>query len=268
MMKTNILYLMMVVSLFITTCDKTTVLNEFPDSGLVITSISPEMGGPGMTVEIEGLGFSSFPEENNVTFNGIPAEVQASSINRIITMVPEGVSTGPVNVEVGEETGIGPVFTLDDRLAFIGQYVTQDIEIRFIENEGNSTRDTTFTIGNSYRIQLELLDSSSNRLKVDIGDFVDQSFRDSFIALFGNEARGVLFLFSDQPVAKVNSDSFTLSTVSFEISNGTSSLLGEFSGEGTLMEGDAIAFNFIYKIVGDDGVDISLSGEELLERQE
>jgi YD repeat-containing protein len=53
---------------------------------------------PGTPVTIYGVGFSAVPTQNQVTFNGVPAVVDASTTTTIKTSVPAGATTGPVQV--------------------------------------------------------------------------------------------------------------------------------------------------------------------------
>ncbi len=53
---------------------------------------------PGTAVTIHGVGFSSVPAENQVTFNEVAAVVDASTMVAIQTRIPAGARTGPVQV--------------------------------------------------------------------------------------------------------------------------------------------------------------------------
>lgn len=77
-----------------------------------IRSIEPENGVEGTEVTIKGINFSPDPTDNIVTFNGVDAPVYNASDTLLITEVPDGAATGPIEVAVGEETAVGPVFTV------------------------------------------------------------------------------------------------------------------------------------------------------------
>ncbi|MCZ6690690.1 MAG: IPT/TIG domain-containing protein [Planctomycetota bacterium] len=65
-----------------------------------ITALSPPIGPVGTEVDVQGQFFSPTPMENVVRFNGIAAPIIASSATSILTVVPGGATSGPVNVEV------------------------------------------------------------------------------------------------------------------------------------------------------------------------
>ncbi|MFH5884766.1 IPT/TIG domain-containing protein [Halalkalibaculum sp. DA3122] len=77
-----------------------------------ITGISPESGPVGTAVTISGSGFSSVRSENSVTFNGIEAALETASETELMAIVPEGATTGPVEVTVDGYTVRGPDFTV------------------------------------------------------------------------------------------------------------------------------------------------------------
>lgn len=81
-----------------------------------ITSLSPNAGGPGTTVDIIGAGFTFLPFENIVTFEGIAGErlnatvISASEI-KLEVIAPPGLETGDVHVEVDGQISNGLLFT-------------------------------------------------------------------------------------------------------------------------------------------------------------
>lgn len=77
-----------------------------------ITSISPESGPEGTEVTIFGMNFAATPAENQVTFNGVDAQVIQAVDTALVTEVPVGATTGPVEVTVNSETATGPTFTV------------------------------------------------------------------------------------------------------------------------------------------------------------
>lgn len=81
-----------------------------------ITSITPNRGPIGTAVIIEGSGFNPVASENTVTFNAVEAEVVASTPTSIEAFVPEGATTGPVEVTVGDETATGPTFAVESQM--------------------------------------------------------------------------------------------------------------------------------------------------------
>ena len=85
--------------------------------GLEIARLRPDEGQPGDIVVIDGLGFSSIPSGNTVTFAGksgarIIANVNSASDNQLTVTVPNGIVTGDVTVEVGGVLSNALVFTV------------------------------------------------------------------------------------------------------------------------------------------------------------
>jgi hypothetical protein len=72
-----------------------------------IASVDPMFGAEGTTVTITGTNFSTTPEENIVTFNGVAATVTASTATEITTTVPAGAATGPLQVSTLGLTATG-----------------------------------------------------------------------------------------------------------------------------------------------------------------
>jgi YD repeat-containing protein len=63
-----------------------------------IIEFTPNSGGVGATVTIQGTGFSTTPASNTVQFNGTTATVTAASANKLVTTVPTDATTGPISV--------------------------------------------------------------------------------------------------------------------------------------------------------------------------
>ncbi len=61
-----------------------------------IASFSPTSGTAGTRVTISGTSFSGL---QSVTFNGVPAEINAATATKIWVRVPTGASTGPIAVQ-------------------------------------------------------------------------------------------------------------------------------------------------------------------------
>src|SRR5206468_4165835 len=70
-----------------------------------ITDFSPGSGTVGSQVTIYGVGFSSTPGNNTVTFNGTPATVTAATATQINTTVPVGATTGMITVTTSGGSG-------------------------------------------------------------------------------------------------------------------------------------------------------------------
>jgi alpha-tubulin suppressor-like RCC1 family protein len=75
-----------------------------------IQSVRPDSGEVGRVVTITGMNFGGTPSENSVTFNGTEAIVDSANANRIKTRVPQGATSGPVEVTVAGATATGSSF--------------------------------------------------------------------------------------------------------------------------------------------------------------
>ena len=71
---------------------------------LAIFNFTPEQGGIGTTVTIQGQHFSAIPSSDIVKFNGTTAVVTAATSNSLTGTVPSGATTGPISVTVGSST--------------------------------------------------------------------------------------------------------------------------------------------------------------------
>jgi len=69
-----------------------------------INSFNPQGGYAGTEVTISGKNYSSFPEGNIVDFNGVSAEITEASDSTLTVIAPQGITTGPITVEI-EESG-------------------------------------------------------------------------------------------------------------------------------------------------------------------
>jgi hypothetical protein len=90
--------------------DNSTGSNENQQITPVITSVVPESGKFGEPVTITGSNFSATLSENTVTFNGVGAVVTHASLTLLTVEVPNGAGAGPIEVNVGGQTGMGPEF--------------------------------------------------------------------------------------------------------------------------------------------------------------
>jgi large repetitive protein len=84
----------------------------FRPTGVAIYSLAPKSGAQGTTVTIYGIGFSSTPSQDTVTFNGTAATVTSATTTTISTTVPSGATTGPVAVTSPNGSATGPTFTI------------------------------------------------------------------------------------------------------------------------------------------------------------
>ncbi|MCA1614546.1 MAG: Ig-like domain-containing protein [Acidobacteria bacterium] len=80
---------------------------------LAILSFSPQRGGVGASVTIQGQGFGQTPSGNEVRFNGVPATVTSVAGGTLAVTVPAGATTGFISVKVGGVTAeSGSPFTV------------------------------------------------------------------------------------------------------------------------------------------------------------
>jgi len=86
-----------------------TVLDIMPE----IEALKPDHGPMGTPVWIIGKHFSTIPEENSITFNGITAVVLEAYSDSLSTMVPEKATSGKVVVSVNGISAEWPLFTVD-----------------------------------------------------------------------------------------------------------------------------------------------------------
>jgi hypothetical protein len=82
----------------------TTSANLFTIAELEVTETFPPIAAVGISVKISGTNFSPVAEYNVVKFNGVPATVTAVSENEVTVLVPQGATTGPLTVKVGNHT--------------------------------------------------------------------------------------------------------------------------------------------------------------------
>lgn len=106
------LLLLLATGLFLGGCKSGTGSGAEP----VIDSIIPLKGPPGVAVTIKGSGFNPQADKNRIEFNGRRAVVESASSGKVIAIVPENATAGPVEVTVGGETASGPVFFVDPGL--------------------------------------------------------------------------------------------------------------------------------------------------------
>jgi RHS repeat-associated protein len=88
-------------------------------SGPRILSVSPLSGPIGTVVTLTGQNFNPVAGGNQVRFNGTPAIITAATATTLVTVVPEGASSGPITVTTaqGTDTSLQP-FTLTLRQDF------------------------------------------------------------------------------------------------------------------------------------------------------
>lgn len=71
---------------------------------LAIFNFTPQRGGLGETVTLEGQGFGATPADNSVQFNGTAATVISATPTILTVTVPAAATTGPISVTVAGQT--------------------------------------------------------------------------------------------------------------------------------------------------------------------
>lgn len=80
--------------------DQLTAGPVFSEQDLSIVSFSPANGISGTVVTITGVGFSTNPGDNQVSFNGVSATVTAATTSSLTVVAPVGLTTGLLRVSV------------------------------------------------------------------------------------------------------------------------------------------------------------------------
>lgn len=215
-----------------------------PDPAPEIASINPLEGSPGTAVTIRGSGFSDRTTENTIEFNGTSAVVRFATPERLETTVPEEATSGPLEISVAGQSVIGPVFTVDLRGIFEGDYVSENYEIHLFETDGsNVINDTTFTVDGGSEVDIRLPEDSINEIEVSMEDFVEDGINAAEIAVGGD---GILIVdFENVPIGEVSDNSFELNRIDFNVEDGVDTVPGRITAEGVL-EGERITLSFEY----------------------
>ena len=83
--------------------NSTTNISPSPGTNITVTppyvtGVTPSYGTVGTIVTINGTGFDTNPSGNDVTFDGVAAQVASSTATSIQTTVPDGATSGPLSV--------------------------------------------------------------------------------------------------------------------------------------------------------------------------
>jgi IPT/TIG domain len=82
-----------------------------PVAGLAITGINPTSGPDSTLTTITGTGFGAVATQDSCYFDGHSAMIVSVNDTVMVVRVPALAGTGPVSVETGGKTQVGPVFT-------------------------------------------------------------------------------------------------------------------------------------------------------------
>jgi hypothetical protein len=109
--KNLVLLVGLLISICYISCTKSAMNVPNSKKNLSITGISVSSGGYNTSVIITGIGFSSDPAADKVTFNGKPGTVVEATTTSLTAMVPKGAGTGMIGISIGNNTVVGPTFT-------------------------------------------------------------------------------------------------------------------------------------------------------------
>lgn len=93
-------------------------ISTVPAGQLAIFAFMPTHGMAGTQVVITGLGFSSNPASDSVSFNGVAASVLSASSTQLVVSVPSGATTGPISVTAGGQTATSATPFVVDNTGF------------------------------------------------------------------------------------------------------------------------------------------------------
>ena len=108
-------YLGLLAIIIINSCDTNDDADKIsvtPQERPTIISIEPTLGRFGDEVTITGTNFDPQIVDNSVNLNGIAASIKSASSTSIVITVPEGSSTGAIEVSVINFDVSGPTFTV------------------------------------------------------------------------------------------------------------------------------------------------------------
>jgi IPT/TIG domain len=143
--------------LFVTACTKDAAPPVVP---LAVTSYLPASGKKNTLVTIVGTGFSSIITENKVSFNDIAAAVTEASETKLIVKVPEGASTGKLEVMVAQQSIVAGDFAYITSVSV--QVFAGANESGYIEGTGTAARFNFGSLRNGARNSGVLIDATDN----------------------------------------------------------------------------------------------------------
>ncbi len=99
------------------------VAARFVQADVAVTTVSPMAGAPGTLVTIDGSGFSTSLDDNQVFFSSISAEVVSATTTRLQVRVPANAVDGVLEVVSGDRSIQVPGFAAGAPLARPAAYV-------------------------------------------------------------------------------------------------------------------------------------------------
>ena len=82
------------------------------DSSVEITSVRPDSGIAGTSVQIYSNSIAPKLTDNHVFFNDTSAEMVGRDVEKVTVRVPGGATSGPITLEVAGYTTDGPYFKI------------------------------------------------------------------------------------------------------------------------------------------------------------
>jgi YD repeat-containing protein len=133
-------------------------IQRYTTSQVGIFDFTPNSGSLGLTVTLNGTGFSATASQNTVKFNGTTAVVSSSTPTQIITTVPSGATTGSITVTSPLGTA-----TSSDQFVVSGASSASPFISSFTPVIANPSGTVTITGGNFAS------PAAANDVKVNIG---------------------------------------------------------------------------------------------------
>lgn len=90
--------------LLINACKRDTSSPDVPQPQLTVSAINPGSAPVSSTIAIEGTNFSTTPASNTVLIGGVVATVVTATSTRLVVVVPDGATTGVVQVSADGQT--------------------------------------------------------------------------------------------------------------------------------------------------------------------
>ncbi len=105
----SIISVILMVAIIMIGCNS----DEEQQSDFSITNISPASGAAGTQVTISGAGFGATTGNVKIFFNNVEGSVSSVTNSEMIATAPDGGTSGPIKVVIGERETSGPVFTYE-----------------------------------------------------------------------------------------------------------------------------------------------------------
>lgn len=98
---------------------------QYTVQALGISQLLPDNGLEGSVISIKGTGFDLSPGNNHVSVNGVALTVNTATDTLLTVTIPNGITTGAVNITTGSLSATGPVFRRAGVSTFYAGYMVQ-----------------------------------------------------------------------------------------------------------------------------------------------